>query len=78
MAFFAGLNAEKYDRQYSDRQLIGRIAEYFKPQVRRLAVVTLLVTMSLLPQGFWYCRAVSGRWSCCKVGDLPQLVYNRL
>jgi ATP-binding cassette subfamily B protein len=43
MAFFAGLNAEKYDRQYSDRQLIGRIADYFKPQARRLAVVTLLV-----------------------------------
>ncbi len=43
MGFFSGLNAEKYDRQYSDRQLVGRIAEYFKPQVKRLAVVSVLV-----------------------------------
>ena len=43
MGFFSGLNEEKYDRQYSDRQLVGRIAEYFKPQVKRLAVVSVLV-----------------------------------
>jgi ATP-binding cassette subfamily B protein len=43
MGFFAGLNAEKYDRQYSDRALVRRIADYFKPQTRRLTVVTLLV-----------------------------------
>jgi len=43
MGFFGGLNAEKYDRQYSDRQLAGRIAEYFKPQVKRLVVVSALV-----------------------------------
>ena len=43
MGFFAGLNAEKYDRQYSDRALKRRIADYFRPQTRRLIVVTLLV-----------------------------------
>jgi len=43
MGFFTGLNAEKYDRQYSDRQLVRRIAEYFKPQARRLAAVSVLV-----------------------------------
>jgi ATP-binding cassette subfamily B protein len=43
MGFFGGLNEEKYDRQYSDRQLVGRIAEYFKPQVKRLGVVSVLV-----------------------------------
>jgi ATP-binding cassette subfamily B protein len=43
MSFFGGLDAEKYDRQYSDRQLVGRIAEYFKPQVKRLAAVSVLV-----------------------------------
>jgi ATP-binding cassette subfamily B protein len=43
MGFFGGLNAEKYDRQYTDRQLVGRIAEYFKPQVKRLTVVSVLV-----------------------------------
>ncbi|MFH1183710.1 MAG: ABC transporter ATP-binding protein [Chloroflexota bacterium] len=43
MSFFQGLNAEKYDRQYSDRQLMRRIGEYFKPQTGRLAGVMLLV-----------------------------------
>ncbi len=45
MSFFAGLNAEKYDRQYSDRQLFGRIIEYFKPQKKRLVWVSILVAL---------------------------------
>ncbi|MBI3739433.1 MAG: ABC transporter ATP-binding protein [Chloroflexi bacterium] len=43
MGFFAGLNAEKYDRQYSDRQLAGRIFDYFKPQAKRFVWVSALV-----------------------------------
>lgn len=43
MGFFAGLNDEKYDRQYSDRELMRRILGYFKPQARRLTAVSLLV-----------------------------------
>jgi ATP-binding cassette subfamily B protein len=43
MGFFEGLNAEKYDRQYTDRQLMRRIGDYFKPQTWRLVEVSLLV-----------------------------------
>ena len=43
MGFFAGLNDEKYDRQYSDRDLLRRILEYFKPQRARLTWVIVLV-----------------------------------
>jgi ATP-binding cassette subfamily B protein len=42
MGFFAGLNDEKYDRQYTDRELTRRILLYFKPQTKRLVGVTLL------------------------------------
>jgi ATP-binding cassette subfamily B protein len=45
MGFFGGLNAEKYDRQYSDRQLLARIGEYFRPQGRRLAGVLALIML---------------------------------
>lgn len=45
MSFFAGLNAEKYDRQYSDRQLLGRIIDYFKPQSKRFIWVSILVAL---------------------------------
>ncbi len=45
MGFFAGLNDEKYDRQYTDRELMRRIFEYFKPQTTRLLWVLLLVVV---------------------------------
>jgi len=43
MGFFAGLNDEKYDRQYTDRELVRRIFTYFKPQTKRLVSVSILV-----------------------------------
>src|SRR5512138_886958 len=45
MGFFARLNDEKYDRQYSDRELTRRIFEYFKPQTRRLAGALVFVLL---------------------------------
>src|SRR6266498_3899770 len=45
MGFFAGLNDEKYDRQYTDHELVRRIVEYFKPQTTRLVWVLLLVVV---------------------------------
>lgn len=44
---FMGLAAEKYDRRYSDRQLLQRMAVYFAPHRRRmikLALVILAIT----------------------------------
>ena len=41
MGFFAGLNDEKYDRQYTDRELTRRIVDFFKPQKVRLAWTTV-------------------------------------
>ncbi|HAD06303.1 MAG TPA: ABC transporter ATP-binding protein [Anaerolineaceae bacterium] len=43
MGFFAGLDAEKYDRKYSDRELIRRILLYFRPHYQRLLLVGVLV-----------------------------------
>jgi len=45
MGFFSGLNEEKYDRQYSDRQLVSGIAGYFKPQSKRLAWIYVLIAL---------------------------------
>jgi len=41
MGFFANLDLEGYDRQYSDRELIQGIGAYFKPHARRIALITL-------------------------------------
>lgn len=43
MGFFAGLNNEKYDRQYSDRELARRMIGYFAPQKGRMAAIIVLV-----------------------------------
>jgi ABC-type multidrug transport system fused ATPase/permease subunit len=48
-----GLDAEAYDRNYSDRQLIARIIGYFRPKVRIMIVVAALITLtSLLDTAF--------------------------
>jgi ATP-binding cassette, subfamily B, bacterial len=45
MGFFAGLNDEKYDRQYTDRVLVNRMVRYFNTQTARLvyASITIIV-----------------------------------
>ncbi|MEJ2597417.1 MAG: ABC transporter ATP-binding protein [Anaerolineales bacterium] len=48
MGFFSGLDTEGYDRQYSDRQLVQRMAGYFRPYLRSvLIVVAMLVIIAL-------------------------------
>ncbi len=51
---FSGLNAESYDRSYSDRQLVRRVATYFMRDPRRLlwtliTIVVLAVLSAIQP-----------------------------
>jgi ATP-binding cassette, subfamily B, bacterial len=49
MGFFAGLDAEAYDRSYSDRELLRRMTAYFRPHMRRLIGIvagTLVVAIA--------------------------------
>lgn len=47
-----GLDAEEYDRQYSDRELVRRILGYFRPEGRRMVLVACaLLSTSLLNTG---------------------------
>lgn len=45
MGFYSSLAAEKYDRQYSDRDLFRRIVVYFRPHAWRLVGITLAVLL---------------------------------
>jgi ATP-binding cassette subfamily B protein len=45
MGFFSSLAAEKYDRQYSDRELVIRLAKYFLTQKRRLVIIGLMIAV---------------------------------
>ncbi len=44
MSLFHGLEAEGYDREYSDRELLRRILSYFAPHRGRVFIVALLIT----------------------------------
>jgi ATP-binding cassette, subfamily B, bacterial len=45
-----GLDAEAYDRSYTDRQLIGRIIEYLKPEMGRTVIVSIAVVLNSLSE----------------------------
>ncbi len=48
MSFFAGLDSEAYDRQYTDRQLAARMARYFRPHLKKLGGAVVLVLIIAL------------------------------
>ena len=45
MSVFFGLDTEAYDRQYSDRELLRRVLEYFVPHRRRVVGVGFLIAL---------------------------------
>ncbi len=45
MGFFSSLDAEKYDRSYKDSDLARRIVAYFKPQWRRMVLISILTLL---------------------------------
>jgi ABC-type multidrug transport system fused ATPase/permease subunit len=43
-----GLDTEDYDRQYTDKELLARIASYFKPYKRQMALVGVMIALNSL------------------------------
>ncbi len=41
-----GLESESYDRQYSDRELLARILDYFKPYTGQMVLVAVMITLN--------------------------------
>jgi ATP-binding cassette subfamily B protein len=46
MGFFGNLDPEAYDRQYTDRELVGRMARYFRPHGRDLLILVSGVALT--------------------------------
>lgn len=43
-----GLDAEAYDRQYADRDLVKRIISYFRPQAKRMGIISVVIVLTSL------------------------------
>src|SRR5690349_16428151 len=43
-----GLDAEAYDRSYTDRVLLQRITQYFRPHLRKMGTVALTIVLTSL------------------------------
>jgi ATP-binding cassette subfamily B protein len=48
MSFFSGLDYEGYDRQYTDRQLVRRITNYFRVHLRKMVIISVLLVVIAL------------------------------
>ena len=46
MGFFSGLNQEKYDRLYTDKQLLIRMSQYFKYHIKMITGVIILLLIT--------------------------------
>ncbi len=44
--FMDGLDAEAFDRAYSDRQLLGRIVDYFRPHAGRMGLIAGMIVLN--------------------------------
>jgi ABC-type multidrug transport system fused ATPase/permease subunit len=49
---YVGLEAEEYDRKYSDRKLLKRVSKYFAPYKRSLVIVVIFLTLYSLSDSF--------------------------
>jgi ABC-type multidrug transport system fused ATPase/permease subunit len=43
-----GLDAEDYDRNYSDRELLGRVRDYFRPAATGMLIVAIMIVLNSL------------------------------
>ena len=51
MGFFMdGLEAEAYDRNYSERELIRRIIQYFRPHARTMTIVAAMILLAAITE----------------------------
>jgi len=41
-----GLDAETYDREYTDRQLLARIIGYFKPHLPVMGIIAVMIVLN--------------------------------
>ncbi|HVL26244.1 MAG TPA: ABC transporter ATP-binding protein [Thermomicrobiales bacterium] len=61
-----GLDAEDYDRQYNDSELLRRIGAYFRPAVGAMVLVAVLIMLNSVASMF---QPILGSWGLDRIAD---------
>ncbi|HVN52923.1 MAG TPA: ABC transporter ATP-binding protein [Anaerolineaceae bacterium] len=72
-----GLDAEAYDREYQDRQLVARIIGYFRPHLSKMAVVAVLIVLNSLMDAAFPFLIARGLDQLSGVADLKETLWQR-
>ena len=69
-----GLDAEAYDRTYSDRELLGRILAYFRPALGAMVVVATMIVLNSAASMF---QPVLGAWGLDRIarGESGEVIW---
>lgn len=74
-AMMQGLNAEAYDRQYEDRELVRRIVAYFRPHRWRVIVIAFCVFLLALTGAALPLLTAQGVNVLAVTGDTSQIPW---
>jgi ATP-binding cassette, subfamily B, bacterial len=72
-----GLDAEAYDREYTDRQLLSRIVGYFRPRLPAMSLVALMIVLSALMDAAFPFLISRGLDQLEGVTDLNETIWQR-
>jgi ABC-type multidrug transport system fused ATPase/permease subunit len=72
-----GLDAEAYDREYSDNQLLGRILHYFRPHLRKMSLVATMIVLNAVMDAAFPFLIARGLDQLEGVADLEATIWQR-
>ena len=72
-----GLDAEAYDREYTDRQLLRRIIGYFRPHLSTMSLVAIMIVLNAIMDAAFPVLISVGLNQLEGVSDLGTTIWQR-
>ena len=72
-----GLDAEAYDREYTDRELLRRIIGYFRPHLRAMILVAVLIVLNAVMDAAFPFLIARSLDRLQGAADLDQTIWQR-
>ena len=72
-----GMDAEAYDREYSDQQLLNRILTYFRPHRKAMGIVALLIVLNSIMDAAFPFLIARSLDQLHAASDLEETIWHR-